>query len=189
MATFNSYSNSLAIIEHDIHEDVMVVWTYPGITAEVQHLCVKRCAQEGMSTPFIYLKLKNEWIYILTFPVPDSVDTVVLHSSICIATNTFNPEKYNAQLEHMQRGYLDGEALDPTKVLEVYLAVHSTGKFKNYDSNNYLDETACSCNSILRDLFQLLGTEFVILWNAVLLKKRILVYSGNFDYYEPIVSL
>ena len=182
MATFNSYSNSVAIIEHDIHEDVLVVWTYPGMTAEVQNLCVKRCAQEGKSSPFIFFKLKNDWIYILTFPVPDSVDTVVLHSSICIVTNTFNPEKYNAQLECMRRGYSDGVALDPTKALEVYLSVHTTGKFKNYDGENYPDETACSHNSILKDLFLLFGAEFVILWNAVLLKKRVLVYSGSFVF-------
>ena len=123
------------------------------MTAEIQNLCLKRCALEGLQdkgTPFIFFKLKNDWIYILTFAVADSIDTVVLHSSICIATNIFNPEKYNEQLNCMRRGYLDGNALDPTKVLEVYLAVHSTGKYLNYDTKNYPDEAAFDYNSILK---------------------------------------
>ena len=80
-------SLSLAVIEHDIHGDALVVWTYPGSTMHdkytfnnyhtsshhfymtanigmpsvMQSLCAKRSTVEGMSSPFIYFKVKNEW--------------------------------------------------------------------------------------------------------------------------------
>lgn len=72
-----------------------------------------------MTTPFVYFKYKNDWVYTLTLPVADSVSRELNHSSLCLSTNTFNPEKYLAQLNLMHRGYL--EALDPTKALEVSL--------------------------------------------------------------------
>ena len=165
----NQYTNQLAIIEHDINDDVLVVFTYPGLSSSLQTVCVQRAAVEGTASSFIYFKVKNDWVYILTHSVSDSISRDVTNASIVLVTNLFNPERFNAQLDFMHKGYI--ETLDPTKALEVYLRICVSGKFESYQDANYV---SCADISVLKELFDILGQEFIIVWNAVLLKKRII---------------
>ena len=75
-------SSSIAIIEHDIHGDNLVVWTFPGsifplisffffnnllnflflgVNPILQNLCIKRCSVEGINNSFVYFKFKTDW--------------------------------------------------------------------------------------------------------------------------------
>jgi hypothetical protein len=87
---------------------------------------------------------------------------------------------YCAQLDLMQQQYLSNK-LDPTKVLEVYLTIHTTGEYNSYRSKPFPPEEALLRVSAMKDLASSLGPEFVILWNAMLLRKRILCISDNLE--------
>lgn len=178
-------SLSLAVIEHDIHGDVLVVWTYPGMSSAMQNLCTKRAAVEGTSAPFIYLKAKNDWIYMLTTTVPDTTSTVVNASTFCIASTSFNPEKFNTLLQLMIKRYL--ENLDPTKALEAYLSIHTTGNYQNFQEASFPDSSVAAEGSVLKELSDILGPEVVILWNAMLLKKRVIIFSDQVTKLLPAV--
>jgi hypothetical protein len=60
-----------------------------------------------------------------------------------------------------------------------YLALYTLGTFTNSVGTIELsackqqDSTVGSC--CLKELFEMLGVEFIVLWNAMLLKKRVLV--------------
>ena len=114
---------------------------------------------------------------------------VVNHASVCLSSLVFNPEKYAEQLSLMFSKYVGG-ALDPTKALGVYLGIFSTGKYDSYDDNNYPDSNVFTNVSILKELYELFNSELVILWNAVLLKKRIFVLCDQLPkLYMTIRSL
>ena len=72
----------------------------------------------------------------------------------------------------------------------VYLGIFSTGKYDSYEENNYPDSNVLSNVSILKELYELFNSELVILWNAVLLKKRIFVLCDQIPkLYLTIRSL
>jgi len=172
---------SVALIEHDVNGDDLCVWSYPSVSATLQAVCVQRCGSEGQQTPFIYFKLKNEWIYALTMPTLKDVLPDVENASVCIICRSFNPEKYYALSQILFEQY-SGTG-DPTKLLEGFLSVHTTGNFSNlagtFDMTSYKDTDAYTRISMLSELNTMLGVEMVLLWNAVLLKKRILIISSE----------
>lgn len=133
-------------------------------------------------------------IYCLTMPLGPNIIPDVSSASICACTRSFNPEKYNAFLMVLFEQYLPNG--DPTKILEGYLSIHTTGNFSNqagtFDVSLYKDNDAlklASNSTCLQDLSEMLGVEFVVLWNAVLLKKRILVIAEDCDKLLPIVRI
>lgn len=172
---------SVALIEHDVNGDDLCVWSYPSVSATIQAVCVQRCGSEGQQTPFIYFKLKNEWIYALTMPTLKDVLPDIENASVCIICRTFNPEKYYALCQILIEQYIGTG--DPTKLLEGFLSVHTTGNFSNlagtFDMTAYKDTDAYTRVSILSELNAMLGVDMVLLWNAVLLKKRILIVSSE----------
>lgn len=74
---------------------------------------------------------------------------------------------------------------DPTKVLEAYLSVFTTGEFalrgNSWRARDWKDERAYVSTGLisLKDLVTMLGVEAVVLWNAIVLKKRVCVLCDN----------
>lgn len=180
---------SLALIEHDINDDDLCVWTFPGMSPTLQSVCIKRVSTEGRSAPFIFFKVKNDWIYAFSFPMPKDVVPDVTSASMCISSRTYDPEKYSKLCTMLAEQYR--ETGDPTKILEGYLSIHSTGKFINkigtYDSASFKDTDPILAVTCLKDLVAMLGIEFVVLWNAMLLKKRILITSDTPESLFPVL--
>jgi len=187
-------SISLCLIEHDSEGQGLCVWSYPDTSIEMRTACITRCSAEGKHTPYIYFKLKNDWIYCLTMPLGQDIIPDVTSASICACTRNFNPEKFYAFLMVLFEQYLHNG--DPTKILEGYLSIHTTGNFSNqaetFDTSLYKDNDALTLSSgstCLQELSDMLGIEFAVLWNAVLLKKRILVTAEDCDKLLPIVRI
>jgi hypothetical protein len=74
---------------------------------------------------------------------------------------------------------------DPTKVLEAYLSVFTTGEYTlrgtSWRASDWKDERAYITTGMvsLKDIVTMLGVEAVVLWNAIVLKKRICVLCDN----------
>ncbi len=177
---------AIAIVEHDTNGDDLCVWCFPAVSPELQSVCVKRCATEGSHAAEFYFKVKSDWIYAHSKQMAKDISRDVESFSICLVTKSFNPEKFNCILRLLVDQYV--KSGDPTKVLEGYLSIHTTGKYSNAAGNfsevSFKDENVVKFESNLKDLVQKIGVEIVIIWNAVLLKKRILVVSDNVAYLQ-----
>lgn len=97
---------------------------------------------------------------MLTTTVPDTTSTVVNASTFCIASTSFNPEKFNTLLQLMIKRYL--ENLDPTKALEAYLSIHTTGNYQNFQEASFPDSSVAAEGSVLKELSDILGPEVVM---------------------------
>ena len=96
---------------------------------------------------------------MLTMAVPDSTSTVVNSSTFCISSTSFNPEKFQALLDLMMKRYL--ENLDPTKALEAYLSIHTTGIYQTFQDASFPESSVAGYGSVLKELADILGPEMV----------------------------
>jgi hypothetical protein len=83
-------------------------------------LCNNRVAAEGQQQPFLYFKLKQDWIYVYsgatTTPAFKQVCPDVVSASVCVVSKHFNPEVYQQLAKILFEQYrVSG---DPTKILE-----------------------------------------------------------------------
>lgn len=155
----------------------------------IQAAAIKRCTFEGKPIPFIFFKVRSDWIYILSRdPIKEYSPDLTL-VSMCIASKIFNPERYQLLLTIFMEQYVTSG--DPTKVLEGFLSVFTTGKFSNsagsYDAASFKDTSAFIAVSEMQDISRMLGVESVSLWNAILLKKRILVTADNLPKLQAVL--
>lgn len=189
MSANRDSSLSIGLVEHDVNGDDLCVWTFPGLSPILQALCIKRTSTEGESTPFIYFKYKSDWVYAYTMPLGKDVVPDVKSASLCIAAKSFQPEKYGLLSKILFDQY--SQSGDPTKVLEGFLSVHSVGKFSNkvgsFDNSQFKDGDAMLAVTCFKELLEILGVEFVVLWNAMLLKKRVLVVAETVDSLYPVI--
>jgi len=126
---------------------------------------------------FQYTNCKGEWMYILKAPV--ECDEVVREAFLGVVCTTFNPEKYKVVLTLLLRQYLENNG-EPVKILEAYLAFMTQGQFggMNLADARFAAE-ALSTVSIMQEMWLDFGFDTVILYNAMLLKKRVLVVGGD----------
>ena len=177
------------LVEHGEEEDdSLPVWSFPAASAQIQQLVCVRCFSTRSEAPFIYFKYKNEWVYCLTMP---TVFPNITSASCCVLAKSFNPEKWNAVLQVLFEQYGSSSNADPTKILEGYLSLVTTGHFSNAAGtvalSSFPDADVCNQCNVVKDLVAMLGIETVILWNAVLLKRRVLVVSETVDKLFPVL--
>jgi len=168
---------SLSLVEKDLHGDLLSVWNYPNVASPIQQLIEKLVTAAGQSN-FSYTKVKSEWIYVLTVPVKSG--NVVKAASLGLVCTSFNPEKWQTVLKLLLQQYLDNNG-EPVKILEAYLALMTQGKFGGFDANDpeMVDTKAPLAVGTLKDMWCDFGFDTIILYNAMLLKKRILVVGDS----------
>lgn len=150
----------------------------------LQNLCCKRTADHKDYNSFIYFKLKNDWIYVLNSKSMSQILPDVNYVSMCLISRSFHPEKCRNMLDILMDQYSKNG--DPTKVLEAFLAIHATGKFGLFDSSTYKTDAAMyTHDSVMKELVHTYGVDTCVLWNAMILKKRILVHG---DSVEQIIK-
>lgn len=174
-------------IDYTASKDVSTLYVYPAIpNATIHSTCVQHALKEGKLESFIYFKVKNDWVYMLTVPnqgksVVGAPGTNTL--SFCVFARPFNPEKFAALIKLLLHQYTSHDE-DPTKILAAYLSIHMTGTYtdhKNaalsFQAQSFLDSDALKAVSAIKDVYSGVGSDIIVLYNAVMLKKRILVYG------------
>jgi hypothetical protein len=99
----------------------------------------------------------------------------------CVFARTFNPEKFAALAKLLLHQYTSHDE-DPTKLLAAYLSIHMTGSYADpkshgvsFQAQSFLDSDALKAVSVVKEVFSGVGADIIVLYNAVMLKKRILV--------------
>jgi hypothetical protein len=136
-------------------------------------LCIEKCNQDEKSIPYLYFKVKSDWVYALTVPSQRDVTPDVNHVSLCLVSKIFNPDKYKAFLNILIEQYVTTG--DPTKVLEGvffseylniclftifchigYLSIYATGRFAkgqlSFDLSSFQDSNAMLSVSVIKDI-------------------------------------
>lgn len=188
-SNFINIPMQVGLVEHDVNGDDLCVWMYPSLSQIIQTIAVKRSATEASQTPFIFSKYKNDWIYILRSSSLKDSQPEIESISIVVCSSIFNPEKYQALLDLFLQNYVIGNG-EPGKILEAYLSVFTTGVYSSvsssstskisFDMAKFPDINAVSTKlSCIKELIQKFGVEVVVIWNAIILKKRILFVGEN----------
>jgi Stabilization of polarity axis len=81
------------------------------------------------------------------------------------------------------------ESVQPTEVLKLYLQVFTTGATSTshgaFNESKFDDRRAFL--SPIKPLFEMFGMDAIVFWTAVLLKKRVVVYSSNLAELQRLV--
>ncbi|KAF2073893.1 hypothetical protein CYY_004781 [Polysphondylium violaceum] len=188
-----SLEDSISIFEKDLNSDVLLTWCFPSINDQLRQVLLNKTSleKEKISLNFSFSKYKNTWIYIHTTSIDHSSGTIpeslkrVAAFSICITRNHFNPEKYSSLASILSNVYL---ALgDCSKLLECQLRVINRGQFDVGALGKFVDSSFDVRRSYLatsiKDVIRLFGEEIILIWSAMAMKKRVVVYS------EKLISL
>jgi hypothetical protein len=121
---------------------------------------------------------------------PSSPDPNITGITLCLVSRTFDPDKHAAILSVLiQQHEVSG---DPTKILEGFLSIVTTGSFSNsqgsFNAANFTPEKSTVKAVKLNELVSVFGADTAALWNAVLLKKRILIYADSVPKVQGLVS-
>ena len=177
-------------------KEASTLYIYPSICPSQTNVCIHRGLHEGRNTSFLYIKVKHDWIYVILKPKTSSTSSSSTSTlCLCLIARSFNPEKYCALGNLLLFQYISYDD-DPTKMLAAYLSIHMTGNFidtrtgkldgpLSFQTKQFPDGEAMKKVCLLKEIFLMIGADIIVLFNAVLLKKRILVF-GN---HENVIQL
>jgi len=173
---------AVAVIEKDFNNDLFS-WTFPSIDSDMLEVIKSRSGlldkdSESMSR---YSKYKGSWHYSSVIIINNdniSVKFQKIHSvAVCIVSEIFNPAKYQQLIEIFQKQYLEHTPNSPLPILSSYLSVFTTGKTLTFHDSDFENKRAFI--SPVKEIFTLFGLDAILIWQAMLQKKRIFVYSNK----------
>ena len=200
--TFDDNLIRVGIIERDTTGDVQLVWAYPSFPADLSQRAIAHSGllQHGASPSpvdgappsppallrFRYNNFANEWAHFWAGAVPEDAHPALVRGVSCfslvLVTRQFNPEKYAAVSEALWRAYA-AQASTPA-VLQLFLGVfranraeHADGTVAFSDDEQRFDPRRALLVASAKDIARSLGEGSVTLWTALLLKRRVAVFS------------
>eukprot|EP00057_Strongylocentrotus_purpuratus_P030890 XP_782995.1 PREDICTED: protein FAM45A [Strongylocentrotus purpuratus] len=179
--------SAAGLIEKDTNGDVLWTWSYPSISSDMKKMLMRKCclSQEGaIVVPFVYGQFHREWFYIMTVPVEyGSALKKVKHFSFILLAKDFNPEKYHTLSEILCRVYLTtGNA---ATILKGYLSVITKGTCPSESNGTFVaqdfDAKKAYTAGCVKDVINSFGLETILIYTALLLKKKIVVYHSRVE--------
>lgn len=174
-------AKSTGLIERDINGDVLWTWSYPSISDVDREFFTQksRLGTPENLVPFLFSQRDRSWYYILSSEVEDTDHLPkVTHVSIVLVTKDFNPEKYEILCRILLRKYR--KSGNPASLLESYLSVLTRGSCSTEENGRFsvqdYDVKRSYANTKLKEFILTCGMESIIVYTALLLKKRVIVY-------------
>jgi len=173
------------ILEKDSNGDIMITWSHLTFESTEYEAIVK--ARSFISTTRLqsFSKYKDKWLYIVSEEGPDK-NPRVRFFSLCLFVSEFNPEKYLALSSHMANIYR--KTNNPVKILESFLDAILTNKHEavddsktnigSYNGLEYSNKEHLLASPLL-DVIKSFESNAWLIWSALIMKKRIIVYSDS----------
>ncbi|XP_060068209.1 DENN domain-containing protein 10-like [Ylistrum balloti] len=172
---------SAGLIERDTNGDVLWTWSYPSVVAEDRKFFMEKSQLQTGSIviPFLYSQWKGDWYYMYSKAVTDTSNLPkVTHFSLVLVAKDFNPEKYEELCKILSNKYQSSG--NPASMLESYLSVFTRGSCSTDENGRFsakeYDNKKAYLKSELRGIIETFGMSTVIIYTALMLKKRIAVY-------------
>jgi len=176
---------AFGLLERDVNDDVMCVWSYPGIERSHGEILVARCGLQSkkISDAYRWSKFGSTWQYMQTVPVDDIKVSRVNAACIVVLSEQFNPEKFRALLSVLAESYR--KSYSPRPLLEAFLKIFRTAELPGWSDSKFDNRRALIAGSI-KATVKSFGQQIALLWTAIVLKKRIFVYA---DSVSEVLSL
>ncbi|XP_066994835.2 putative DENN domain-containing protein 10 B [Anabrus simplex] len=175
------------IIERDSNGDVLWTWTYPSVSEQQRALIMRKCGLDGdhlTLQPFVYGRYSKNWYYVNCTEVFDSDNLPrVKQFALVLWTNDLNPEKYETLCRILSKTYC--KTGNPGVMLQLYLSVVTRGSCTTEENGTFFardfETRKSQPNTMLKELIQAFGLESILIYTALLLKKRIIVYHHSLE--------
>ncbi|XP_049593002.1 DENN domain-containing protein 10 [Syngnathus scovelli] len=178
---------SVGLIEKDVNGDTLWVWCYPSVGSDLRSVLLSKCcltqSKDDFHT-FVFGQFCRTWYYISTLEVEEPTPlNKVTHLSVVVTAKDFNPEKYAALNRILCRMYIKYGS--PVKMMEVYIAVLIKGICQSEENGSFLtkdyDIRKAFLAGSIKDVVSQFGMETIILYTAVMLKKKIAVHHPRIE--------
>ncbi|KAM9804246.1 DENN domain-containing protein 10 [Neosynchiropus ocellatus] len=186
-ATETQLMLSVGLIEKDVNGDTLWVWCYPSVGADLREVLLRKCCLiqgGGHFHTFVFGQFCRTWYYITTLEVqePTALNKVT-HFSLVITSKDFNPEKYAALSRILCRTYMKHGS--PVHMMEAYMAVLTKGICQSDENGSFVirdyDVRKAYLAGSVKDVVSQFGLETIILYTALMLKKRIVVHHPRIE--------
>ena len=206
MTSTSQMLTAVALAERDRNGDTIVAWSYPSTDAAFDAHVRKRCAVEmekdaaslaealgseevGAVGSLCWTRCQGLWVYMLPFAV-GGCNTALRQVSaftVALSSKEFDPEKHGAICAELAKAYAQGGT--PLKVLEGYLSIMTLGSFGSFAETQFVSGDAKQAAAPVGWLVEAFGVEVVLLWTAMLLKKRVVVYSTKVTELQGLLRV
>ncbi|XP_054266790.1 putative DENN domain-containing protein 10 B isoform X2 [Macrosteles quadrilineatus] len=168
--------------EKDCNNDVLWAWTYPSVTNEQKSLILRKCSFD-LGHPFLYGRYRSHWFYINCTEVFESDNLPgVKQFALVLWSRDFNPEKYETLCRILSKSYC--KTGNPVMLLKLILSVMTRGACTTEENGTYFtkdfERNALQNNvTMLKELIKLFELQTIIIYTALLLKKRLVIYHHS----------
>ncbi|XP_015606707.1 putative protein FAM45B [Cephus cinctus] len=178
---------SCSIIEKDCNGDVLWAWSYPCVTTAQKTVVTRKCnshSENNHIQPFVCARHRQDWFYIQCCEVFDSDKLPrVKQFALVLFTKDFNPQKYEVLCRILSKTYC--KTGNPAELLKLYLCVFTKGSCTTQENGTFVSDDfngrRAVTNTNVRDLIKAFELETILIYTALLLKKRIIVYHHSLE--------
>ncbi|KAI6651613.1 Protein FAM45A-like [Oopsacas minuta] len=182
---------AIGLIEKDTEDIIEFTWAYPTMDKSIKELLVRKCPPSNLSEsnqyllPYVFSHGEGFWYYMLASKFNNKEYSGYV-TDICftILSKDFHPEKYYDILQALLQTFLFSNSV--VTVLKSYLSLFAKksldiiGTDKVLNISSY-DPRKAFIACPLKPLILQFGIESILLYNAMLLKCRVVVYSSELE--------
>jgi len=173
--------------------DILWAWTYPGIDEKERSVYLRKASIlfQNRTRHFYYFRFSNLWVYIYFSEVYSPEELLQAKEvALILSSKDFNPSRYQTLGAFLIKSYNNSRS--PIEVLGLFLSVLTKGEcITSENGAYYLDEFVSPSprdNSQIRNIIGRFGLETILIYTALLLKRRIVLYHHDAEELVTFVT-